>query len=38
MEDLNTECHDTRESFWKMLDSIYKDNENINELKKTDNM
>ena len=33
MEDLNTESHDTRESFWKMLDSIYKDNENINELK-----
>lgn len=33
MEDLNTECHDTRESFWKMLDSIYTDNENINELK-----
>ncbi len=33
MEDLNTECHDTRESFWKLLDSIYTDNENINELK-----
>lgn len=33
MEDLNTECHDTRESFWKMLDSIYPANENINELK-----
>ena len=33
MEDLNTECHDTRESFWKLLDSIYKDNENINDVK-----
>jgi RimK family alpha-L-glutamate ligase len=33
MQDLNTECHDTRESFWKMLDSIYKENENINTVK-----
>lgn len=33
MEDLNTECHDTRESFWKLLDSIYTDNENINDVK-----
>lgn len=33
MEDLNTECHDTRPSFWQMLDSIYKGNENINEVK-----
>ena len=30
MEDENTECHDTRESFWKMLDSIYPTNQNIN--------
>lgn len=33
MEDLNSECHDTRPSFWTMLDSIYKGNENINEVK-----
>lgn len=33
MQDLNTECHDTRESFWRMIDSIYTGNENINEVK-----
>lgn len=33
MEDLSTECHDTRPSFWTMLDSVYKGNENINEVK-----